>query len=189
MKVVAIVGMAGSGKSEAARLFERNGFFRVRFGDITERELRRQGLEINEENERRVRERLRHEHGMAAYALLNMPFIDEALKRSNVVADGLYSWEEYCLFKERYDPDFLVVAVCASPATRYARLSSRADRKLTPEEAASRDRAEIENVNKGGPIAMADFCITNEGPVDDFFREVTKIIARINERVYQARPG
>ena len=34
MTVVAIVGMAGSGKSEAARVFEGHGFKNVRFGDI-----------------------------------------------------------------------------------------------------------------------------------------------------------
>ncbi len=179
MKVVAIVGMPGAGKSEVARVFEQNGYVRVRFGDITEQELRRRGLEINEENERRIREELRKEHGMAAYALLNMPVIDAALKRSGVVADGLYSWEEYRLFKERYGADFLVVAVCASPATRYARLSSRASRRLSPEEATSRDRAEIENVNKGGPIAMADFYIVNEVPLETLQTETGKIIARL----------
>jgi len=34
---------------------------------------------------------------MAAYAKLNLPRIDETLQKSNVVLDGLYSWEEYVL--------------------------------------------------------------------------------------------
>ena len=59
MKVVSIVGMAGAGKSEVARLFERKGFVRVRFGDVTDEEVARRGLELNEENERTVRELLR----------------------------------------------------------------------------------------------------------------------------------
>ena len=42
---------------------------------------------------------LRKELGMAAYAILNRPRIDTALEKSNVVADGLYSWEEYLDFK------------------------------------------------------------------------------------------
>ena len=49
MKVVSIVGMAGSGKSEVARLFEANGFIRIRFGDVTDEEVRGRGLELNEE--------------------------------------------------------------------------------------------------------------------------------------------
>jgi dephospho-CoA kinase len=177
MKVVSIVGMAGSGKSEVTRLFRDNGFTPVRFGDLTDEELRKRGLELNEANERRVRELLRKEHGMAAYAKLNLPRIDSALKSSEVVIDGLYSWEEYVFLKDYYDEDFMVVAVWASPKTRYSRLANRSRRKLTLEEAASRDRAEIENINKGGPIAMADFTILNESSLADLKKEVASIIS------------
>jgi dephospho-CoA kinase len=179
MKVVAIVGMAGAGKSEVARAFEDNGFTRIRFGDVTDEEVKKRGLVLNEENERYVREHLRKEHGMSAYAQLNLPRIDSALKQSDVVIDGLYSWEEYIFLKNHYGEDFHVVAVWASPRTRYARLSNRADRQLTPEEAASRDWAEIENTNKGGPIAMADFTISNESSVADLREEVERIISEL----------
>ena len=179
MKVVSIVGMPGSGKSEVARVFEQSGFIRIRFGDITDEEIKRRGLALNEKNERYIRELLRKEHGMAAYAQLNLPKIDSAREHSDVVIDGLYSWEEYTFLKTHYGEDFLVVAVCASPGTRYARLNNRAKRQLTPEEAASRDRAEIENVNKGGPIAMADFTIINESSLTDLKNEVEGIITQL----------
>ncbi len=177
MKVVSIVGMAGAGKSEVARLFEESSFTRIRFGDITDEEIKRRGLELNEKNERYIRELLRKEHGMAAYAKLNLPRIDSARKNSDVVIDGLYSWEEYTLLKDYYGEDFYVVAVWASPRTRYARLSSRLNRRLTLEEAASRDRAEIENTNKGGPIAMADFTIMNESSLESLRKGARRIIS------------
>jgi len=177
MKVVSIVGMAGSGKSEVARVFERNGFKRIRFGDITDEEIKRRGLNLNEENERDVRQQLRKEHGMAAYAKLNLPKIDVLLKSTDVVVDGLYSWEEYTLLKSCYGDDFHVVAVWASPETRYNRLSKRKVRPLTMEETAGRDVAELENINKGGPIAMADFTIINETSLEDLTREAEKIAA------------
>ena len=82
MKVVSIVGMAGAGKSVVARVFENAGYRKVRFGDITEEEVRKRGLELNEENERKVREQLRVQHGMAAYAILNLPRIEALLKES-----------------------------------------------------------------------------------------------------------
>ncbi len=179
MKVVAIVGMAGAGKSEVARRFEQSGFSRIRFGDATDGELRRRGLARNEDNERAIRELLRREHGMAAYARLNLPRINAALEKSNVVIDGLYSWEEYLFLKERYGDDFRVVAVWASPRTRYERLGHRAERPLAPAEAASRDRAELEKTNKGGPIAMADFTVTNESSVTDLESQVQELIARL----------
>lgn len=177
MKVVSIVGMAGSGKSEVARIFARNGFKKVRFGDVTDEEVKKRGLKLNEKNERYVRQQLRKEYGMAAYAELNLPRIDALLQSSGVVIDGLYSWEEYTLLKSRYDDDFHVVAVWASPETRYKRLSKRAVRPLTMEEAAGRDVAELESTNKGGPIAMADFTIINEASLEDLERETKKVIS------------
>jgi dephospho-CoA kinase len=169
--------MAGSGKSEVARVFENNGFKSIRFGDITDEEIKKRELELNEENERHVRQQLRKEHGMAAYAKLNLPKIDALLKSSDVVVDGLYSWEEYTLLKSRYGDDFHVVAVWASPKTRYNRLAKRKIRPLTAEEAASRDVAELENINKGGPIAMADFTIINETSLEDLERETEKVLS------------
>jgi len=179
MKVVSIVGMTGAGKSEVARVFEENGFTRIRFGDITDEEIKKRGLELNEENERYIRELLRQQHGMSAYAKLNLPRIDETLKRSDVVIDGLYSWEEYTFLKTHYGEDFHVVAIWASPRTRYARLTSRSKRHLTLEEAASRDRAEVENINKGGPIAMADYTIINESSLENLKKEAKRIISRL----------
>jgi dephospho-CoA kinase len=179
MKVVSIVGMSGSGKSEAARIFKDKGFATVRFGDVTDEVLKEQGLELTEENERPVRETFRKKHGMAAYAILNLPRIDAALKKSDVVVDGLYSWEEYAYLKTHYGEDFKVVAVWASPETRYARLSRRKVRPLTTVEAESRDHAEIENLNKGGPIAMADFTVINESSVSELKKQVVRIITRL----------
>ena len=179
MKVVAIVGMAGAGKSEVASMFEGHGFKKVRFGDITDEELKNRGLEPNEKNERYIRQQLRKEHGMAAYAKLNLPRIDSALKSSNVVVDGLYSWEEYILLKEYYGGQFATVAVWASPATRHGRLAHRAERPLTLEEAASRDKSEIENSSKGGPIAMADFTIVNEASLEELKRETERVLSAL----------
>ncbi len=118
---------------------------------------------------------------MDAYAKLNLPTIDSALKYSDVVIDGLYSWEEYTFLKKHYGEDFCVVAVWASPGDRHARLTARPDRRLTEEEAVSRDRAEIENSNKGGPIAMADFMITNESSLEELQRDTKRIISRLKK--------
>ena len=179
MKVVAIVGMTGSGKSEVARILQENGFAIVRFGDVTDDELEKQGRELTEANERSVREALRAEHGMAAYAMLNLPRINIALKESNVVVDGLYSWEEYLHLKRYYGDDLSIIAVYSPPPMRYARLGSRRVRSLTVAEAVSRDCAEIENVNKGGPIAMADDTIINASSLADLKRQVVELLTRL----------
>lgn len=180
-KVVAIVGMAGSGKSEVARVFESRGYVRVRFGDITDGEMKKRQMQSCEASERHCRETLRQEHGMAAYAILNRPRIDAALQSHNVAADGLYSWEEYLSLKEYYGEQFYVVAVYSSPASRYDRLAHRAQRALTRAEASSRDQSEIENLHKGGPIAMADFTIINESAIQGLRDQAETILSRLEK--------
>jgi dephospho-CoA kinase len=177
MRIVAIVGLPGAGKSVVADWLVERGFGFVRLGQITLDIVKEKGLEPTEANERPIRESIRKEHGMAAYATLNFAKIDELLKKGNVVADDMISWEEYLAFKEKYGSDFTTLFVCASPKTRYARLAGRKydpvkdpkmrHRSYTPEEAKSRDYAQIEKLHQGGPIAMADFTIVNEGSMDD----------------------
>jgi len=176
MKIAAIVGLPGSGKTETARVFEEAGFAKIRFGDATEIELRKRNLDVNEKNERYIRELLRKEQGMDAYANLNAPRIDAALKKGKVVADGLYSWEEYLFLKKKYGDDITVIAVYASPKTRHKRLAGRQERPLTAEEAKERDYAEIQNINKGGPIAIADYTIVNESSLEELESCVKELI-------------
>lgn len=183
-KVVAIVGMAGSGKSEVAQVFQNHGFVRVRFGDVTDEEMKKRGLNPCEASERQCRELLRKEYGMAAYAILNQPRIDTALEKADVVADGLYSWEEYLSFKSHYGGQFYVVAVYSSPKTRYSRLARRNQRPLSVEEAASRDKSEIENLNKGGPIAMADITLVNESSLASLRQSTEILIGQLNKTYY-----
>jgi dephospho-CoA kinase len=40
---------------------------------------------------------------------------------------------------------------------------------------ASRDRAEIEKLNKGGPIAMADITLVNEGSLEELLQQVERV--------------
>jgi dephospho-CoA kinase len=174
--VIALVGMAGAGKSEVASIFQKCGFQVIHFGDVTLQELKNLGLEYNEQNERHIRELLRSKYGMAAYAILNLPRIDSALESSDTVVDGLYSWEEYLLLKKKYSERLKVVAVWAPPGSRYQRLGSRPTRPLSAVEAASRDTAEIEQLNKGGPIAMADFTITNEASLKELVERTEELI-------------
>jgi len=174
-KLVAVVGMPGSGKSEAVKVFEEYGFGKVYFGGIVLEEVERRGLEINEENEKAVREELRRKHGMEAMAKLSLDKIRNGLENGDVVIDGLYSLEEYEFLKKEF-PEMVVLCIYSSPKTRYGRLSKRPERPLTKEEAYARDLAQLKNLHTGGPIAMADFTIVNEGPMEELKENVRKFI-------------
>ncbi|MEW6610994.1 MAG: AAA family ATPase [Patescibacteria group bacterium] len=187
--IVAIVGMTGAGKTEAASVFVSSGWQMIRFGQITLDELQRRNLPVDEAMERMVREELRRKHGMAAFAVLNLPRIDALLAQGPVVVDGLYSWSEYKVLKECYKEQMKVLAIFASPETRYRRLEHRAERhegdvekrfrSFSRAESLSRDYAEIENLEKGGPIAMADFTIVDEGGLEEFKERVKHFICGI----------
>lgn len=178
-KIIALVGLTGSGKSIATEYFENKHFHTIWFGQLTIDTLKKRGLEKNEKNEKMIREELRKRHGMAAFALLNIPRIQKAVNTKNVVIDGLYSWSEYKVLREKFGQQLVVLSICASPATRYNRLSVRQIRPLTNDEARSRDHAEIENIEKGGPIAMADYTIVNEGSVGDLKQQLNAVYAKV----------
>ena len=173
--IIALVGMCGSGKSETAEMLVKKGFVKIRFGDATDEEVKKRGLLLNEKNERTVREDLRRIHGMHAFAKLSMPHIKAGAKKSNIVLDGLYSMEEYEYLKKELEK-LIIVAIYASPSTRYKRLCKRKIRPLSKEECMSRDISEIKNLNKGGPIAMADFTVKNEGNLKDMEKEIESIL-------------
>jgi dephospho-CoA kinase len=171
---IAIVGLPGSGKTAAADFFRAQGCTILRFGDATDIGLRELGLPINEANERKYREDIRQELGMAAMAIKIEPRILEAEKTSDrIVLDGMRSWEEYIFLKEKF-PTLVILSIYASPKTRYARLAARKIRPLTQEESRERDRAEIEKLNSGGPIAIADYVIKNEGTEQELRQELEK---------------
>lgn len=181
VKIIAVVGMAGAGKSESCAFFKEKGIPILRFGDQTEIGLRECGKLITPENERWYREKLRKELGMAAYAIKIMPRIAKEIKKGNktVVLDGLYSWEEYLALIEQY-PDLTLLCIYSRPETRYKRLNDRKIRKLTPKQTRKRDIQELEALNKGGPIAIADYLIQNEGSLKDLKFEMEKFSQTIN---------
>lgn len=173
-KIIAIVGMCGSGKSIASDYYENRGYKKVYFGGVTMDQLKKEGLDVTPENEKMMRERLRSEYGMAAYAILSLPKIEEYAKTSNVVLDGLYSWDELVVLKEKFS-DLKVISIVVDKEIRYNRLSVREVRPFTFEEAKNRDISEIENLAKGGPIAYADYFILNNGGMDMYTSELDRI--------------
>ena len=177
-KILAIVGMTGSGKSVACDYLEGLGYKKVYFGGVTMEELKKANLEVTPENEKMMREKLREDFGMGAYAIKLLPVIENLHDKYDVVLDGLYSWDELVILKERFE-DLKLIAVVADKDIRYDRLSKREIRPFTHEQAEQRDISEIENIKKGGPIAFADFYLYNNGDLEDYRKNLEKILRRM----------
>lgn len=169
-KLVCFTGLTGSGKTIASEYFVKRGYQYLRFGQITLDYLIKRKISINESNEKKVREYFRKQHGMGAYAKLNLSKFRKLLTTGNVIGDGLYSFEEYDILKKAFGKRFLTIAIFAPPEIRYKRLIRRHLGKVDKEkrfrstsvaESKSRDYTELKNLNKGAAIAMADYTVLN----------------------------
>lgn len=176
-KLYAIVGMCGSGKSIASDYLVSKGFNKVYFGGVTMDKLKEVNLEVNPENEKMMREKLRSELGMGAFAIVLLPKIKECFNNGNTVLDGVYSYDEVKILKENF-PELKIIAIVCDKDIRYDRLSIREVRPLTNEEASARDIAEVENIAKAPPIAMADYYILNNGSVEEYKTRLEEILER-----------
>ena len=180
-KIMAIVGMCGSGKSVACEFLEKKGFEKIYFGGVTLEKLKEEGLEVTPENEKYMREKLRNELGMGAYAIVLLPKIKELSNKSNVVLDGLYSWDELKILQEEFKERLTTIALIVDKKLRYERLSIRPIRPFTKEKANERDISEIENIAKAGPIAYADYYIDNNKTINDLETRLAEILKEIEK--------
>ena len=116
-KIIAIVGMCGSGKSVACDYLENLGYKKVYFGGVTMDKLKEIGLEITPDNEKMMREKLRQDLGMGAYAKVLLSKIKElsinndAIKRDvseieNIAKAGPIAYADYYIFNNGTINDF-----------------------------------------------------------------------------------
>lgn len=170
--------MPGAGKSVCVDYLKAKGLPHVYFGGITLDEVKRRGMEVNEASEKFVREDIRAKEGKGAYAVRIIRQIEELFERGKncIVVDGLYSWTEYKIFKESFGDNAIVIAIVSPLKMRHKRLEERPVRPLAHHDAATRDYAEIENLEKGGPIANADYYLANEESVKSLEADLQKLL-------------
>ncbi len=175
-RIIAVIGMCGSGKTEAVKFFENNNFKKVYFGEVVIDELKARGLQVTEANERMVRESLRQEFGMGVMAIKSIDKIRNLVKTDNVVIESLYSWEEFKIVKKEFGEAFKLLNIYTTKSIRYDRLKTRPYRPLTAVESLSRDLSEIEKLDKGGPIAFADYTEINDSSLEDLNKNLFKYL-------------
>ncbi len=180
-KIIALLGMPGSGKTAVIDyLIEEHDWPKVYFGEVTFDEIKKRGLEINPKNEQEVREDLRVKFGKDHYAKEVVKKLNK-LKENNqiILVESLYMWTEYLILKDAFGADLHTIAIYVSPDKRVERIAERKARPLTKEELENRDRRQIETLEQGGPIAIANHTIINHGALEDLYKEVDKVVDEI----------
>ncbi|HET7629802.1 MAG TPA: AAA family ATPase [Candidatus Saccharimonadales bacterium] len=182
-KIIAIIGMPGSGKGTTVEHLESSyDLPKVYFGGMVYDEVKKRGLDIVMD-ERMVREDMRKTEGPAVLAKRAGLRADQLLKdgAEAVVLDGLYSWSEDRYLREKYGDDIVTVAVVNPKHVRYERVVERKDahRPYTLEQIQLRDVEEIENIEKGGPIAFADHYLANAKNIDELKAQVDDLMRQL----------
>ena len=178
-KILAFVGLPGAGKTEATNFVAAKGFPKIYGGGILYDEMRARGVKITPESQAEFRKQWRERDGKdviirrAAEQLHRL--IDAGQHR--LLFDGLYSWTEYKFLKHEFPGELIVAAIVAPKHLRHRRLATRPERPFTAEQANQRDWSEIEDIEKGGPIAIADYYLTNDSDITALYAKINSLLS------------
>lgn len=167
--LVAFAGPSGAGKTTAIEHLERQGLgIRYYAGIILVDEITKRGLDRTPDNERRIRNEMRAEHGMAVFAEKALPTLLERCATETVFLDAIYCPEERECYSEAFGNRLAVIAITAEFAVRAARVSERPDRSLPRCKLQARDELEYGKFRLGDVISNATRTIENNGTLDEF---------------------
>ena len=180
VKILALVGMSGSGKSVTVDYLTDKGYPKVYFGGMIYKEMEKRGLARTPdgESEKKFREEIREKEGkdwVVRQVIAETRDLIAAGQR-RIILDGVYSWTEYKALKKEFPTNLTFIAIVVDKKLRYERVAKRPDRPFDTQAIRERDRSEIENLEKGGPIAMADYYILNNGSVADMTTRLAEIL-------------
>jgi dephospho-CoA kinase len=176
--VVGVAGMPGAGKGTVRKIVQKIGYPVVVMGDEIREEAKRRKLKPTPENLGKIMLKLREEEGLAAVAKRCIPKMDKA-KGKVVVVEGIRSLHEVDEFKKHF-PNFTLIAIHASPETRFRRLfqRNRSDDPKGWETFMQRDSREL-GVGIGAAIATADHMIVNEGTKAQLKRKTREVLKEV----------
>lgn len=167
--IIAIVGLPGSGKTDAAAFLKSKSLPVISFGKTVIDFIDKKKLPHSEKVHKTVREDLRIKYGNEAMAILNTDLIKSELENNSIIViEGMRSWEEYLYLKKQFSKvNIVIVNIYVEKQLRYKRISKRNDRAEHYGE--ERDINEIVGINMGPTIAYADHVIKNNYSREEFY--------------------
>lgn len=182
IKIVAFVGLAGSGKSVAVEYLTEKGYPKIYFGGVIYKAMEAAGIDITWESQQVFREEIRAEEGKDFVVKRVIKEAHDLISagQRHIVLDGLYTWSEYKILKHEFPGEMTVIAVVTPKHLRKQRLAQRPERPMSSQQVDERDWSEIENLEKGGPIAIADYFVHNDKDVDWLHKQLDTVLREIS---------
>ena len=172
-RVICVTGMAGCGKEEFVKVAEERGLPIIRMGDIVREEAKRRGLKFSDESVGGMAHEERVKHGFGVWAERTIPRVKEAV----TIIDGIRGREEVEVFRRTFGDRLVVVAIHASPRTRYARIlkRGRGDDVISQGEFQRREEREL-GWGLAEVIATADHMVVNEDGLEALRAQCSKVL-------------
>lgn len=180
--IIGLTGRNASGKGEAAGFLQKQGFIYYSLSDVIRDHIKAAGEDVTREKLIETGRRLRSEEGLGYLAR-------EILSRlefgQNYVVDSFRNPVEVEIFRTRRE--FSLLAVTASPETRFERIRRR-NREADPqtmEEFLALEKAEEENEREEGQKlaeteSRADHLIENEGSLENLHQAVGLLFQKLS---------
>jgi len=179
--IILLTGMPGAGKSVFADVARKKGIPVISLGDVVREEIIKRGLEPTLTNLLSVANELRRTLGKDAIAKLAInKIMNTCLSSCIVIVDGIRNLEEVEILEKNIEAHFTILAIHASPKTRFTRIAIRG-RQGDPksfEEFKKRDFEEL-SWGIGNVIALADIIIVNENTLERFITEIENFLLKV----------
>lgn len=178
MRVIGVVGLPGSGKSETAAVARELDIPVVTMGDVIRKACRDRGLDPAEHHGS-VARALREEGGKGAIAERSLPVIENALDDSHaVLVEGIRSGVEVEHFEGAFGDSFSLVAIEAPFEMRAERIEARGRDMPASEGGESleaRDEREL-GFGMDAAIERADITIGNTDSLESFHDRIHTLL-------------
>lgn len=176
MTTILLAGMPGAGKEEFLNVARKEEYEIIRMGDVVREHAEQKGISFEDLSLGSFAHKERENHHEGIWADRTLCNITE----DKTIVDGVRSREEVSIFKSDLG-DLHIVAIHASPNTRFERLKERGreDAPQTWSEFNDRDNRELD-WGLGRVIARADHMIINESSLKDFYGKVRELLKRLD---------
>lgn len=175
-EILAFVGLTGSGKTVAVDYLTEKGYPKVNLDSF----ISDNNLDPNEKLT--IYKDLISTNGKDFLALKVIGQIHDLMSagQHKILVDGSLSWTEYKTLKHEFPGCITTIAIITSRHLRHSRLINDPSRDISQDDVDRQDWFEIEELEKAGPIAIANLYISNNKDLSSLYKKLDKLIIDLN---------